>query len=207
MQLFLFFTGLVKGGYTMITVSRKQISVPFEERIICRWGDSGKDTVFFEIAENDPENCAYYLYILFPDESVNCIPLEKIGGSCVWNIEADHIFSSGIAYIQIKSVTENNVIWHSPKATVEFADSIDSRETQNFTPTLFRQLDDKVNEVQELAESFGETIREYTQQIIMSLADSDYITRSEAVELIDEAINELLLPLDRRLDGLTPSGV
>ncbi len=78
------------------------------------------------------------------------------------------------------------------------------RDTSNFTPSLYQQLDNKVNEVYSLAESFGESVREYTQQIIMSLADSDYITRAEAVELIDETIDDLLLPLNRRLDGENP---
>lgn len=190
----------------MITVSRKRITVPFEERVICRYGDNGKDTVIFEIAEEDHrESCTYYLYILFPDDSVNSIMLEKTDDVCTWNIKANHIFMSGIAFIQIKSVGANGDIWHSPKATVEFADSLDSRDTKNFTPSLYQQLDDKVNEIYELADTFGTTIREYTEEIITSLVESDYITRPEAVELIDEAIDDLLLPLNRRIDGLIPS--
>ncbi len=188
----------------MISVSRKRISVPFEERVICCYGDNGKDTVRFEINESDSSDCNYYLYILFSDDRVNSIMLDKDDDVCVWNIKAEDIFTSGIAYIQIKSVGDNAEIWHSPKATVEFADSLDMRDTSNFTPSLYQQLDNKVNEVYSLAESFGESVREYTQQIIMSLADSDYITRAEAVELIDETIDDLLLPLNRRLDGENP---
>ena len=78
------------------------------------------------------------------------------------------------------------------------------RETSNFTPSLYQQLDNRVNEIYSLAESFGESVREYTEEIIMSLADSDYITRTEAVQLINETIDDLLLPLNRRLDGEIP---
>ena len=204
MQLFFCFTGCMKGGINMITVSRKQISIPFEERIICCYGDNDKDIVTFEINENDSEGCNYYLYILFPDDRVNSIMLEENNGALVWNVRAEHIFTSGIAYIQIKSVGLNGEIWHSPKATVEFLESLDMRETSNFTPSLYQQLDNRVNEIYSLAESFGESVREYTEEIIMSLADSDYITRTEAVQLINETIDDLLLPLNRRLDGEIP---
>ncbi len=185
----------------MITVSRKQINIPFEERVICFYGDSGKDTISFTVTEQSDEDCRYFLYILFSDGRVNSIELDYDDGVCRWPVQAEHIFTSGIAYIQIKSVNAGGEVWHSPKATVEFEDSLDSRDTQNFTPSLYQQLDARVNEIYELANTFGETIRDYTEEIIISLADSDYITRQEAISLINEAIDDLMLPLSRRLDG------
>ena len=186
----------------MITVSRKQISIPFEERVICFYGDSGKDTISFTVTEQIEPNCRYFLYILFSDGRVNSIELDDNGeGICTWTVLAEHIFMPGIAYIQIKTVNDSGEVWHSPKATVEFEDSLDSRDTANFTPSLYQQLDSKVNEIYELANTFGETIREYTAEIVTSLADSDYITRQEAISLINESIDDLLLPLSRRLDG------
>ena len=140
-----------------------------------------------------------YVYFTIPDMYPGMADYDD--GVCRWPVQAEHIFTSGIAYIQIKSVNEGGEVWHSPKATVEFEDSLDSRDTQNFTPSLYQQLDARVNEIYELANTFGETIRDYTEEIIISLADSDYITRQEAISLINEAIDDLMLPLSRRLDG------
>lgn len=185
----------------MITVNRKNLIIPFDERVICRYGDNMKDQVVFAINEPNTEDCTYVLYILFPDERVNSVQLEPNGSSCMWNVKAEHIFQSGIAYIQIKAIGKNGEIWHSPKATVEFAHSLDSSPTSNFSPSVYQQLDDRINEVYEFADEFRSSLSEYTTEIISSLADSDYITRQQAIELINERIDELLLPLNKRLDG------
>lgn len=178
----------------MIYAGRNILSVPFEERTICKFGDNDIDTVEFNITEVLSGNIQYLLYIEFSDGSINSVVLTPKTGSnniLAWKVKANQIFKSGIAFIQLKALSENGEIWHSPKATVEFYDSIDSNPiTSEYTPTVFEQIDEKINE-----------LYTYTEIYKQELIDKDYISRPEAAEMINNSLENLLLPLNSRLDG------
>lgn len=185
----------------MIYADRKNLSVPFEERIIGHFGDNLVDTLSFEIKDELVEESQAVLYISFYDGKTNSIILEKstVANEYYWTVKAEQIFTAGIAYIQIKVVGKSGEIWHSPKATVEFLDSIDGEESSGgYTPTVFEQLDEKINEVYEYVEDFKNSLDSTLEE---TLEENDYITRPEAEELISRSINELILPLNKRLDG------
>lgn len=174
----------------MIYVDRKHFNIPFGSRIIGHYGDNCVETLEFSIGENYSD-CEYILYIAFADGSINSILLE-IGenNTAVWNVKAEHIFAAGIAYIQIKTISRQGEIWHSPKAAVEMFHSIDENNPQGErVPSLFEQLDEKINNIIEL------------NNIQFDLNAKGYITKDEALELISESIDSLLLPLNKRLDG------
>lgn len=177
----------------MIYVDRKSLKIPCEERVICRYGDNDVERRVFEIGENTLD-CSYVLYIAFSDGSVNSILLENgEENTAVWVVKAEHIFTAGIAYIQIKAISESGEIWHSPEATVEFLYSIDEEgKNGEYSPSLLEQLDERIDDVLDLAETIIDSIQK---------AEKDYITRLEAVELVNDSIDNLLLPLNRRLDG------
>ena len=141
----------------MITVSRRNIFIPQEERVIGFYGDSKVNTVSFDI--QDP-----------------------------------------IAFIQIKAISENDEIWHSPKATVEIFESIEELSGQ-YSPTVLQQLDDKINEVNAYADTY---ITNITQQIVDQIDTQNFVTQQQAHDMISESIDELVLPLNRRLDGENP---
>ena len=172
----------------MIYVDRKTFGLPFEQRVLGHYGDNCINTLEFEIGENYP-NCDYIMYIEFPNGTVNSIMLTKSANQTVsWRISASDIFCSGLAYIQMKAIAKNGEIWHSPKIIVELLRSIDENTVNGeYIPTLFQQLDEKIN---------------LLKNLIVGTSDSnDYITRPQAQALITENIDELLLPLCRRLDG------
>ena len=108
--------------------------------------DNSKKIIGFNIAEPPVRNYSYVLYIEFSDGRTNSVLLEKENNICIWQVKAEHILSSGVAYIQIKAISENDEIWHSPKATVEIFESIEELSGQ-YSPTVLQQLDDKINEV------------------------------------------------------------
>ncbi len=201
MQNSLSFDRLVKGGFLMIYADRKSLKIPFGERIICRFGDNAVDRIYFEIGEDYAE-CSYVLYILFSDGSINSILLEKEDEkTAVWNVESKHIFSSGIAYIQLKAISSIGEIWHTPEATVEFLGSIEEKsdflsedeiaENGEREPTILEQLEEKIEEINDLLED-----------ILAIIEARDYITRPQAEHLVWESIDELVLPLGSRLDGV-----
>ncbi len=185
----------------MIYTDRKNLSIPFDERIIGHFGDNLVDTLSFEINEKLSGNYKFVLYISFYDGKTNSIILEKGTEDNIyyWSVKAEQIFTAGIAYIQIKAISESGEIWHSPKATVEFLESIDGNEVSgSYSPTVFEQLDKKINEVYEYVEDFKNSLDDLLEN---TLDENDYITRPEAEELIAESIDNLLLPLNQRLDG------
>ncbi len=175
----------------MIYADRKNLKIPCEERILGHYGDNEVEQRIFEIGEDFPD-CKYILHIAFSDGSINPVLLENgDDNTAVWNVRAEHIFTSGIAYIQLKAVSENGEIWHSPEAAVEFLHSIEGDGTGGeYTPTLLEQLEEKIDDVLDLEDN-----------IIYYIETGDYITRPEAVELVNNSIDDLLLPLNRRLDG------
>lgn len=169
----------------MIYVDRNSLNIPLSERIIGHYGDNSVNTLTFEIGDSIKAS-QYILYIAFSDGSINSILLD-IGedNTAVWNVESNHIFTAGIAYIQIKAIGENGEIWHSPKAAVEFLHSIDEKNPSGeHIPSLFEKLDEKINDI----------LNDPTR-------GKDYITKTEAAELIAKSIDDLLLPLSKRLDG------
>ncbi len=169
----------------MIYVDRNNFNVPISDRVIGHYGDNSINTLTFEIGDSITAS-EYILYIAFSNGSINSILLDKgEDNTVIWNVEANHIFTAGIAYIQIKAIGENGEIWHSPKASVEFLHSIDERNpTGERIPSLFEKLDEKINDI----------LNDPTH-------GKDYITRTEAAALIAESVDELLLPLNKRLDG------
>lgn len=177
----------------MIYADRHNLKIPCDERILGHFGDNKVDTLFFNIAENlQGENYSYVLYIRFSDDSTNSLILEKSKEDDVyfWLINAKDIFASGIAYIQVKAIAKGGEVWHSPTAIVEFLDSLDRNAKQGeYTPTILEQLDNKIDEVHELADE------------IKASLEGDYITRTEAEVLVGESLENLLLPLNLRLDG------
>ena len=184
----------------MITVSRRNIFIPQEERVIGFYGDSKVNTVSFYIQDPSADNYTYVLYIEFEDGRTNSVLLERENNLCMWQIKAEHIFSSGIAFIQIKAISENDEIWHSPKATVEIFESIEELSGQ-YSPTVLQQLDDKINEVNAYADTY---ITNITQQIVDQIDTQNFVTQQQAHDMISESIDELVLPLNRRLDGENP---
>lgn len=169
----------------MIYVDRNSLNIPFSERVIGHYGDNSVNTLTFEIGDSVAAE-EYILYIAFSDGSINSILLDKDeDNNAIWSVESNHIFTAGIAYIQIKAIGENGEIWHSPKAVVEFLHSIDENNpTGEHIPSLFEKLDEKISEI----------LNDPTK-------GNDYITRTDAAELIAASIDELLLPLSQRLDG------
>jgi len=163
----------------MIFVDRNSFQIPIDERILCHYGDNDIKTLTFEIGENYPDS-TYFLYIAFQDGSINSILLDTLdNNTAIWNIKSEHIFAPGIAHIQIKAISSTEEIWHSPKATVEFLHSIDEKEpTNSHKPTIYEIFDLMLSKINDNS-------------------NKDYITRTEVVELIDD----LLLPLCKRLDG------
>ena len=184
----------------MITVSKRNIIIPDEERVIGFYGDSRVNTVYFDIQDPLAEDYSYVVYIEFADGRTNSVLLERQNNTCMWQIEAEHIFISGIAYIQIKAISENDVIWHSPKATIEICESIEEM-TGQYSPTVLQQLDDRINEVYNYTDTY---ITNITQQIIGQIDMGNYVTEEQARDMINESIDELVLPLNRRLDGENP---
>ena len=184
----------------MITVSRRSIIIPQEERVIGFYGDNNEKIICFEIAEPTVRNYSYVLYIEFSDGRTNSVLLEKENNICIWQVKAEHILSSGVAYIQIKAISQNDEIWHSPKATIEICESIDETNAQ-YSPTLLQQLDDRINEVNDYADTY---ITNITQQITDQIDLSGYVTEQQAQNMINNSIDELVLPLNRRLDGEHP---
>ena len=169
----------------MIYVDRNSLDIPFSERVIGHYGDNSVNTITFEIGDSVLA-AEYILYIAFSDGSINSILLNKSNdNTAAWNVESNHIFTPGIAYIQIKAIGENGEIWHSPKAVVEFLHSIDENNpTGEHIPSLFEKLDQKIIDI----------LNDPTN-------GKDYITRTDAAELIANSIDDLLLPLGKRLDG------
>ena len=156
----------------MITVSRRSIIIPQEERVIGFYGDNDEKIICFEIAEPTVRYYSYVLYIEFNDGRTNSVILERENNICMWQVKAEHIFSSGVAYIQIKAISENNEVWHSPKSTVEICESIDESNAQ-YSPTVLQQLDDKINELYDYTDTY---ITNITEQITEQIDMSDYIT-------------------------------
>ena len=169
----------------MIYIDRNSFKIPLSERVICHYGDNSVNSLTFEIGESYPES-EYILYIAFSDGSINSILLDRNeDNTAVWNVKAEHIFTAGIAYIQVKAVSENGEIWHSPKAAVEFLHSIDEDNPNGERiPSIFERLDTMVTE-------------------LMSDPNKgkEFITKAEAAELIAKSIDEIILPLSKRLDG------
>lgn len=178
----------------MVFVSKKSLNIPFSERILGHFGDNQSRKIFFKISEKISGNYRAELLIEFADKKVNLIALSSDENSpdiFVWDILKNQIFRSGLAYIQIKIITGDGEIWHSPKGAVEFLHSIDENDLDfNFTLSIIEQIENKINDI---------------RQIIEDLKNIDlkkYITREEAKALITESINDLILPLDSRLDGV-----
>lgn len=163
----------------MIYVDRNTFNIPISERVLGHYGDNSVNSVTFEIGENYPES-QYILYLSFSNGSINSILLDKSeDNTAVWNIKSEHIFAPGIAHMQIKAVSENGEIWHSPKVIVEFLHSIDENKPNGrHIPSLFEKFDSILT-------------------MLSENSDKGFITRTEAVQLIDE----LLMPLSKRLDG------
>lgn len=215
----------------MIYANKNQLIIPYEERVIGHFGDNKVHTRQFEITNEAVNGVEFVLYILFSDGKINYVTLEKSADRenvFVWNILAEQIYKSGIAYVQIRAESDKNEIWHSPKATVEFLDSIDEKEiTEDYSPAIFRKIDERIDELYDIIENLDlddkYVSHDELQQLVISIV-SDlnyityeaaqqlvtdvlnelnlYITRDEAVQLVESSINELMLPLDLRLEGI-----
>lgn len=174
----------------MIYVNRNNLNIPLGERVIGHYGDNGIETRIFENGE-EIADCEYVLYISFSNQAVNSILLDHDDfGHLIWNIRANQILCPGIAHIQIKAISEHGEVWHSPKAAVEILHSIDEKNPiGEHIPTLFEQLDTKINEISDIIQTY------------VNANPNDYISRTEAAELISTGVNTLLLPLSQRLDG------
>ena len=162
----------------MIRIDKNTFDISENEKRLGYYGDNCVNSLTFEIIESSAD-CEYFLYISFPNGSINCIPLEIISENNVrWTIHSEQLFSSGRIYMQIKAVNSDGEIWHSPKASAMVYGAIEEEENaSSYTPTLFEK-------VEAAAALIGES-------------KNAFITRAEALEIIDE----LLLPLCRRLDG------
>ena len=66
---------------------------------------------------------------------------------------------------------------------------------------MLQQLDDKINEVNVYADTY---ITNITQQIVDQIDTQNFVTQQQAHDMISESIDELVLPLNRRLDGENP---
>lgn len=178
----------------MIFVSKKSLNIPFSERILGHFGDNQSRKIFFNISEKVSGNYRAELLIEFADKRANLIALnndENSSDTFVWDILKNQIFRSGLAYIQVKIITDNGEIWHSPKAAVEFLNSIDENDVDfDFSPSVIEQIENKINEIYQIIED------------LKNINLKKYITRDEARTLITESINDLILPLDNRLDGI-----
>lgn len=205
----------------MIQANKGRITVPFNERIIGHFGDNKTETVLFEINETFNSDFQAELLIEFSDGNINSVTLKRDTSSnnlFIWNVMAEDIFCSGLAHIQLKISIQGGEVWHSPKAAVEFLHSIDEYNNAAIIhPNIITQITEKIEEIYELINNFvtrddlnnyvthdeaTEMVKNFITQDETENLLKNYITRSEAEILVEESINDLLLPLDRRLDGI-----
>lgn len=168
----------MKEVNNVIQIDKSHFTISDEEKRLGFYGDNCVNSLTFEINEEN-DGCDYVLCILFPTRDVNMIQLEKTGANtAVWNIQREHIFSSGRIYMQLKAISSNGEIWHSPKAEAYIYSSIEEfSEPASIDTTLADRLEAAVRTINDSREV--------------------YLTRLELLKIIDE----LLLPLCRRLDG------
>lgn len=220
----------------MIDVSKYSVTVPDDERVIGHYGDNLMKKVEFRLFWQPIGQFQYILYIKFSDGSVNTVPLERMennSGMLIWNVRAEQIYKSGTACIQLKAMSESSEeIWHSQKAFVEFISSLEEDgNAGSYSPSLLTTLDEKVREiyiyVEKLFSDYGAVsedqlrsiLEEYVKQSNFTELLSDYVTKDYLANelssymtetkirfLITKTLEEVLIPLEQRLDDVLVSG-
>ncbi len=199
----------------MIYANKNQIVIPEDERVIGFFGDNLTSTCVFDLSDEDTDSCTVSLYIEFPNGTMDAIELEpQQDGTFVWNVQAQQVLMSGVVFMQVRAEYDGGEVWHSPKGAAEFLSSVEEESTLGeYVPTALEEISEKADAeiarveeyVQAALESISnyETVYEYVQTYVSQYIaenESDFVTLEQVKELVAQAINELVLPLNLRLD-------
>ncbi len=114
----------------MITVEKSgKIYIPPEDGFIGYAGDNLNKTIEILLKERNQKENFYRIYLKFDDETVNyfIVQMQIKGNDTIlnWNITDDHIFKSGVVYLQIKGFNASKEVFHTESVPLIVGNSIE----------------------------------------------------------------------------------
>lgn len=103
----------------MITIQNGKLTIPDDDRFVGFAGDNAVNTKQFVLCDFARQNCTFTLCLRFDDDSVRTAALTAAasGGDTVltWNIQQEHLYSSGVVQAQVKITDSDNHTEHTTK--------------------------------------------------------------------------------------------